>query len=621
MASSSGNDSGGGGGISKWLLLGLGVFVFMQFVWPKIHGSSASDRQPLTLDDATASDKRTDEKLCELTGDRFSAKLSTRGGSLRSMRMTDAKYAKHVDEPQTRTDLVSTTVESRMPLRTDFRDPSVQGEQQFGYDDVDYELTASDAKSCTFVYKDEKTEVTKLVSLTGRPFELDVKLTVKNLADKPLKHRLAIEQTSWRTQSEISGHFGRMPEFDTEVVLHSKTKTGRHHPDSFEPKDFADKEFTSEKWLRQEGEGVWAATSSSYFSSAVIHQAGPTPFAEGQIEDRWDAARYPKKEDDPGFGHVYRSRLAYPTTELAKGESSTYEVLSFMGPKERDVVTSIGGGAPDRYETGSLVNMSVFLFGNLFSSTLGKLLVGYVYWLHGAVGSWGFAIVLLTITVKLGVFPLSLFGLKNMIGMRRIKPQMDDIAKQYKDNMMERNVATQELMRREKVGSPMAGCLPALLQMPVWLTLYAALRTAVELYHTPFGPLIPDLSEPGRYFVIPIVLGASSFLQQKLMQANMPSADPQQAKMMLYMMPAVFTVMNVFLPAGLGVYMLTNTWLGIIQQTLTERWIQKKLKEQGASSIEVREKPGPLLTAKTASSNAASPSAAALGKGKARARG
>lgn len=288
-----------------------------------------------------------------------------------------------------------------------------------------------------------------------------------------------------------------------------------------------------------------------------------------------------------------------------------------MGPKEREVVTGIGGGAKDQYETGNLVNMSVFLFGNLFSSTLGKLLVGYVYWLHGAVGSWGFAIVLLTITVKLGVFPLSLFGLKNMVGMRRIKPEMDIIAKKYKDDMMERNVATQELMRREKVGSPMAGCLPALLQMPVWLTLYAALRTAVELYHTPFGFLIPDLSEPGKYFVIPLVLGVSSFFQQKLMQANMPSADPQQAKMMLYMMPAIFTVMNVFLPAGLGVYMLTNTWLGIIQQFLVERWIQKKLREQKASNIEVREKPGPLL----ASSKAASPSAAELGKGKARARG
>ena len=620
MASGSSNDSGGGGGITKWLLLGLGVFVFMQFVWPRIKGTSATERQPLTLNDSTSAplESRKEEKFCELEGPRFAAKLSTRGGSLRSARMTDPKYAHSVDAPQTRTDLVTTTAESRMPIRTDLRDPAVEGEQQVPFDDLDYELKSSDAKSCTFVYKDERAEITKAISLTGRPFELDVMLTVKNLADKPMKHRLAIEQTSWRTQQEISGHFGRMPEFDTEVVLHGKTKSGRHHPDSFEPKDFADKEFTSEKWLRVEGEGLWAGPSSSYFSAIIIHKAGPsTPFAEGQIEEYWNVARFPKKEDDPQFGHVYRARLAYPEKELAKGESVTYETLAFMGPKEREVVSEIGGGAKDQYATSNLVNMSVFLFGNLFSSTLGKLLVGYVYWLQTALGSWGFAIVVLTITVKLGVFPLSLFGLKNMVGMRRIKPQMDEIAKKYKDEMMERNAATQELMRREKVGSPMAGCLPALLQMPVWLTLYAALRTAVELYHTPFGPLIPDLSEPGKYFVIPLVLGVSSFFQQKLMQANMPSADPQQAKMMLYMMPAIFTVMNVFLPAGLGVYMLTNTWLGIIQQILVERWIQKKLKEQRASSIEVREKPGPLL----ATSKAASPSAAELGKGKARARG
>ena len=617
------NGSGGGGlsGLTKWLLLGAGVFVFFQFVWPRISGKGGaeSDRQPLTINDSIAPETRKDEAFCALTSDRFTASFSTRGASARSVRMTQVKYAKHVEESNTRTDLVTTSLESRMPLRTDLRDPLLEGEQQVAFDDLDYDLTEHSDSACTFVHKDDHVEIKKELSLTGRPFEIDIKLTVTNLADKPLKHRLTVEQSAWRTKTETSGHLGRLPEYETQTDLHSKTKTERLRPDAFEPKDFADKEFTAEKWYRVEGDAMWAATNSSYFSSAVVPRKSATPpHAEALIEDRWNASRYPKKDDDPDFGHVYRTRLAYPTTELGPNESASYEALAFMGPKERDVVSSIGGDG-DAHETSGLINMSVFLFGSLFASTLGKWLVGYVYWLHTFTGSWGFAIILLTVSVKIAVFPLSLFGLNNMVGMRRIKPMLDEVNKKHKDQMMERNAATQEIMRREKVGSPIMGCIPALLQMPIWFTLYSALRTSVELYHTSFGPLIPDLAEPGKYFVIPVILGASSFLQQKLMQANMPAADPQQQKMMLYMMPLFFTVMNVFLPAGLGVYMLTNTWLGIIQQVLVERWIQKKLRDGsggGPGTIQVRDKSegaSSLLAAKAAS--------ATLGKGKARARG
>jgi YidC/Oxa1 family membrane protein insertase len=155
-----------------------------------------------------------------------------------------------------------------------------------------------------------------------------------------------------------------------------------------------------------------------------------------------------------------------------------------------------------------------------------------------------------------------------------------------------------------------------LLTMPVWWALYMALQTAVELYHVPFGPVIPDLSAPGRYLIIPLVLGGSSLLQQKLMPQQ---GDPAQQKMMMYMMPGIFTVMMLFLPAGLGVYMTTNSVLAIAQQLLVERWL-KGQQGTGGSGIEVREKP-------TAPSALAKPSGdggkptPALGKGKARARG
>ncbi len=578
-----------GSSISKWLLLAGGVALFMIFGYPRLFGSNAADRQPLGPA-MTAPVSRADEQFCELTGDRFAAKLTTHGAALRSARMTDAKYAISVAKPDTRIDLVpNDLIDSRLPLRTDLRVVG-DAEQQVPFDELDYKLASSDGASCTFVYKDDATEVDKVVSLTGRPFELDVTLTVKNLADTAKKHRATFEQSAWRTKAETSGKLGRLPEWDTEVVLHTKDKTERHRPDDFDPKQFTkNKQFTSEAWLRAPGDGVWAATSSSYFTSTIIHVDGPaTPFVEARIEDGWNVARFANKDDDPNYGRVYRSRLAYPEKELAQGESTTYETLAFFGPKERNVVAAIGGAGDANYKTTDLINMQVFLFGNLFTNTLGKVVVNYTYWLHDTLGSWGLAIILLTITVKLLVFPLSLTGLKNSVAMRRIKPQLDAINKKHKDDMMERNLATQEVMRREKVGSPMLGCLPALLQMPIWLTLYAALRSSVELYHTSFGPLIPDLSEPGLYFVMPVVLGGLSFLQQKLMQASMPQTDPTQARMMLFMMPVVFTVMNVFLPAGLGVYMLTNTCLGIVQQTFVERFIRSRLRQHQAGEIQVK---------------------------------
>jgi YidC/Oxa1 family membrane protein insertase len=159
------------------------------------------------------------------------------------------------------------------------------------------------------------------------------------------------------------------------------------------------------------------------------------------------------------------------------------------------------------------------------------------------------------------------------MAMRRLKPQMDELNVKYKTDAQQKALAMQELFRKNNVTNPVLGCVPVLLQMPVWFALYTALNTAVELYHTPFGPIIPDLSAPGKFFIIPIVLGASSFLQQKLMPMQ---GDPMQQKMMLYLMPGMFTVFMLFLPAGLGIYFLTNTWLGIGQQLAVERFYRSR---------------------------------------------
>lgn len=569
------------GSIARLLLFVAAAVLFAVYGLPMLTGGGGSaEKQPLTISDESAPTvDRPGEQLCTLRGPRFEAAFTTRGGSMKSARMLDKRYVVSVDKPETQIDLVTTTRESRMPLRTDFRLPGVE-RQQVPFNDLDWTLIETTDSRCVFRFASDDAEVEKTLTLTERPFEVAVAIRVRNLAKEPLQHRLAIEQTSWRTAKEEEGSLGQVSEFLTGAVLHGPAETVRLTAGDFDADEFTGERFTPEKWYRLPGDGRFAAATSSYFATAIIHREGPVPAAEAQIEQRWDAARFANKTDDPTFGHVYRARLAYPIRELATGEEAKYDALAFVGPKEREVLAHVGGGAVDQFRTSELIDLGWF-------GVIGRVLVGYVYWLHAKIGSWGWSIVLLTVTVKTLLFPLTLPQIKSSFHMRRLKPQMDELNAKYKEDPTQRGLALQELWRKEGVANPMLGCLPVLLQMPVWIALYTSLQTEVELYHTPFGPFMPDLSSPGKYFIIPAVLGASSFLQQKLMP---PQGDPAQAKMMLYMMPTIFTVMMLFLPAGLGVYMITNTWLGIVQQVVVERWMKGRLDAAPARTIEVREK-------------------------------
>jgi YidC/Oxa1 family membrane protein insertase len=594
------------GSILRLLLIGLGLFLFMQWGWPALTGKGhgSDERQPLGAADWSMPAVRAPERFCSIKGDRFEAELSTRGASLRHLWLTDAKYSRS-GKGGDPIDLVTPSLrEFRSPLRTDlvapFTDPS---KEQLAYHDVDWTLGASDGHSCAFTYladakgqpvarrEDAATAVTKTIAATSKPFELSIDMKVENLGAEPKKHRATLEEDTWRTKKETEGSLGRQSELLTEVVASADAKVERHGPGDFAPSDFKKKEFTPEKWRRALGDAHWVATSSSYFSEVAIPLDGPAPpAAETLIEEDWDT--HLSKSNDPNYGHVYRARIAWPEIELKPGASATYKALAYAGPKERDVLAAVDHGISD------VINLGWF-------SPIAKVLVWYVRQLEHLVGSWGWAIVLLTITVRMGLFPLTLSQIKNSIVMRRLKPEMDVINAKFKDDATQRGLAMQELWRKHKV-NPAVGCVPVLLQMPVWFALYTALQTAVELYHTPFGPFIPDLSAPGKYYIIPILLGGSSFIQQKLMP---PQGDPAQQKMMMYMMPGIFTVMMLFLPAGLGVYMMTNTWLGILQQVLMERYMAAGAPP--SSGIEVREK-------KTPGDDTSPPS---LGKGKASVRG
>jgi YidC/Oxa1 family membrane protein insertase len=175
------------------------------------------------------------------------------------------------------------------------------------------------------------------------------------------------------------------------------------------------------------------------------------------------------------------------------------------------------------------------------------------------------------VTARVLLFPLQWPGIRNMVRMRELKPEMDALTEKFKNDAQAKGLAQMELWRKHKV-NPLKGCLPQLASMPVWLALYTTLQTAVELYNIPFL-WFPDLSAPDPWFVLPVIIGGTYFLQQKLMP--MQGGDPAQQKMMMYFMPGMFTVFMLFLPSGLGVYMFTNSVLAILQQQIVERQVRK----------------------------------------------
>jgi len=195
--------------------------------------------------------------------------------------------------------------------------------------------------------------------------------------------------------------------------------------------------------------------------------------------------------------------------------------------------------------------------------------------IHSLVGNWGVAIILLTVLIKAAFFKLSATSYKSMANMRRVQPKMAQIREEHAEDKQKQSQAMMELYRKEKI-NPMGGCLPILVQMPVFIALYWTLMESVELRQAPFILWIKDLSVMDPYFVLPLMMGASMYFMQKL---NPPPPDPMQAKIMQWM-PVVFTFFFLWFPAGLVLYWVVNNLLSMAQQYV----ITKQIEGQAAKS-------------------------------------
>ncbi len=529
-------------------------------------------------------------ETCTLQGNRYEAELSSRGAGLTHLRLTDARYSK-----SDAADMSTTPDHERWrSLRTLFR---VAGsppgaDDQVKYDRFDWKLDRSDPKACVFSYEDDRVHIAKSITASERPFEMNVDTTLTNLSDTSKRHVASIEVFAYRTNAQVKGKLGRVSPFQTGLECARK--------DDVERKTKDDKVFKSPPfWFEEPLVDRYAAIANYYFAQALV----PLDVAPGESGDRPACAVLAEqwygdnqKADDDDAGDIYHARLAYPTRTLAPHESATYRQIAFFGPKERDVLAEAAGRRPHLQD---LINLGTF-------SIIAKYLVMIITWInaHITFGNWGLAIIALTLGLRLVLFPLTWKQIQSTIAMRRLKPEIDALNAKFKDDAQAKNLAMMELWRKHKV-NPLGGCLPALVQMPIWFALYATLQTAVEFYHTQFL-WFRDLSAPDPFYVLPLVLGAAMIVQQRIVPQQ--GMDPVQAKMMTFLMPLVFTVMMLFLPAALGVYMLTNSILGITQQLAVEKIFPRAGGPGGPAGAEIVVK----------SDNKGAPQSAALRKGKAR---
>lgn len=262
----------------------------------------------------------------------------------------------------------------------------------------------------------------------------------------------------------------------------------------------------------------------------------------------------------------------------ARATSSGFNIGGFTSPalvvdpgRTGSVKASFYAGPKDQYrlkEISPYLDLSVD-YGFLW------WIAQPLFWLltkfYALVGNWGVAIILLTVLIKGAFFKLSAASYRSMANMRRVQPKLVDIREQYADDRQKQSQAMMDLYKKEKI-NPMGGCLPILVQMPVFIGLYWMLMESVELRHAPFFGWIQDLSVMDPYFVLPLLMGASMYFMQKM---NPPPPDPMQAKIMQYM-PVMFTFFFLWFPAGLVLYWLVNNLLSMAQQYYITRQIEKE---------------------------------------------
>lgn len=290
------------------------------------------------------------------------------------------------------------------------------------------------------------------------------------------------------------------------------------------------------------GEPAWVAMVQHYYASAWIPS------------DKVNRDIYAGKIDT----NVYRVGIQTPLDNIAPGTITTETARLFVGPQQESALEAIAPGLELLKDYGYLTILAKPIFWTLER-------------IHEYVNNWGWSIVILTFLIKLLFYPLSAASYKSMARMKEVQPRVMAMREANKGNPQKMNQEMMALYKKEKI-NPLGGCLPMLIQIPVFISLYWVLLSSVEIRNAPWILWIHDLAVPDPYYILPVIMAVSMWVQTKL---NPTPPDPIQAKVMLYM-PIIFSIMFFFFPAGLVLYWVVNNILSIAQQWQINKMIIKR---------------------------------------------
>jgi len=405
--------------------------------------------------------------------------------------------------------------------KTRFSLPAGDVTMAAGQDTLTVRMSAPDANGI---------DVTKVLTFTRGSYVINEAYEITNNSSDPLKTDAYFQlQRDGEAAEGAKGLGARTftgPAFFTEA-------------DKFHKVQFSDIADGDAKYPKQADNG-WVAMVQHYFVSAIIPKQG--------VEREYFARKV--------GNNLYTAGVILPVPDIAPGQTQSVSAELYAGPQEQNDLKAIAPGLDLVVDYGWLTVIAAPLFWVL-------------QWFHKLTGNWGWAIILVTVCLKAIFFPLSAASYKSMAKMRTLGPRLQRLKEQYGDDKVKMQQEMMKIYKTEKI-NPLGGCLPILVQIPVFIALYWVLLGSVEMRQAPWLGWITDLSVKDPYFVLPIIMGISMFIQQRL---NPTPPDPMQAKIMMAL-PIVFTFMFLWFPAGLVLYWVVNNTLSIAQQWKITRMIE-----------------------------------------------
>lgn len=473
-------------------------------------------------------------KLITVKTDQLDVQINPIGGDIVFAALVSHKMEQDKDQPFVLLEQTKdfTYIAQSGLIGRDGIDSSAKGRAAFSTAATEYTLAeGQDTLEVPLTYVgDNGVTYTKVFVFHRGKFNVDVDYKINNTSAAPLQVQMygQIKQTIKPSESSMMMPTYRGGAFSTQDVRYEKYK-------------FDD---MAKSNLNQATLGGWAAMLQHYFVSAWIPPATDSNTIFSSVSAGGLA--------NIGFrGAVY---------DIAPGATQEISSQFYVGPKDQKALSAIS-------DTLNLVVDYGFLWW--LAVPIHWLLMFY----QSFVGNWGVAIILITLTVRGLLFPLTKAQYTSMAKMRNLQPKLTDLKERFGDDRQKMGQAMMELYKKEKV-NPMGGCLPIILQMPIFIALYWVLLESFELRHAPFMLWIHDLSVQDPYYILPLLMGVSMFVMQK-MQPIAPTMDPMQVKMMQWM-PVIFTVFFLWFPAGLVLYWLVGNIVAITQQKIIYAGLAKK---------------------------------------------